>query len=94
MQKLKEYYEKFQNQLNIVSVAKDQYQNWKAFLDKNKYEWIQVLDQDEPKLSDMLHVEVYPTKYLLDPSGKVILITKNANDEIWKKLDRLFSPGN
>ncbi len=94
MPKLKEYYEKFQNQLNIVSVAKDQYQNWKAFLDKNKYEWIQVLDQDEPKLSDMLHVEVYPTKYLLDPSGKVILITKNANDEIWKKLDRLFSPGN
>jgi len=35
-----------------------------------------------PKLSDFVNVEVYPPKYLLDPSGKVILIIKDTNDDI------------
>lgn len=91
MPRLKTYYEKFQNKLNIVGIAgRDQHQNWMAFLNKNNYNWIQILDQGIPKLSDNLNVNVYPTKYLLDPSGKIIMIFKDANEEVWEKLDKLF----
>lgn len=89
---LKTYYEKFRNRLNVVGIAgRDQYQNWKAFLDKNNYNWIQILDQGNSKLSENLNVNVYPTKYLLDPSGKVIMIFKDASEEVWEKLDSLLS---
>lgn len=94
MPRLKAYYEKYQNKLNVVGIAgRDQYQNWKAFLDKNSYGWTQILD-DIPKLSDKLNVRVYPTKYLLDTSGKIVMIFKDANEDVWKKLDTLLSSGN
>lgn len=90
MPKLLEYYEKHKDKLNIVGVANDQYQSWKTFLDKNKYTWVQILDQNSPKLVDILNIKVYPTKFLLDPNGKVIMIFMDSNEQIWEALDDLF----
>lgn len=90
MPKLKAYDEKYRGKLQIVGIANDKYQNWKAFLDKNEYDWIQVLDEGIPKLSDRLAINVYPTKYLLDPTGKVIRVFKDSNDELWDVLDKLL----
>ncbi len=92
MPKLKAFYERFRDRLNIVGIADDQFQNWKAFLDRNNYEWTQILDQDIPKLTDRLNIRVFPTKYLLDPSGKILMIFKDANEEIWEKLELLLGP--
>lgn len=91
MPKLLEYYERYKDKLNIVGIANDKYQSWKTFLDKNKLTWVQILDQDAPKIVDMLHIKVYPTKYLLDPEGRVIMIFIDADEKIWKTLDELLT---
>ena len=87
MSQLKQFYEKHKDSLTIIGIANDNYQNWKAFLDKHNYNWIQLLDNGPIKLSEDLKVEVYPTKYLLDPSGKVIMIFKGADENIWTKIE-------
>lgn len=90
MPKLKQFYEKHKRNLSIIGVANDNYQNWKAFLDKNTYSWIQLLDQEPIKLSDKINVQVYPTKYLLDPSGKVLMIFKDSNVDVWNNIEKLL----
>lgn len=85
---LKEFYEKHKDSLTIIGIANDNYQNWTAFLNKHNYNWIQLLDNGPIKLSEDLKVGVYPTKYLLDPSGKVIMIFKDTDESIWSKIER------
>lgn len=87
MPKLKQFYEKHKDSLTIIGIANDNYQNWKAFLNKHNYNWIQLLDNNPIKLSEDLKVEVYPTKYLLDSSGKVIMIFKDTDEGIWSKIE-------
>lgn len=88
--RLKTYYDKFSSKLNIVSIASDDYVRWRAFLDKNHYNWVQILDQETPRLSDRFSVQVYPTKYLLGPDGTLLMIFKDATDEVWQQLDHLL----
>ncbi|AHF17736.1 TlpA family protein disulfide reductase [Niabella soli] len=90
--KLKSYCDKFSHKLNLVSIASDDYVRWKAFLDKKNYNWVQILDQDIPKLSERFVVQVYPTKYLLDPEGKILMIFKDVTEEVWEQLDHLLMP--
>jgi hypothetical protein len=92
MPKLKAYYEKYHEKLNIVGIASDKYLPWKTFLDRNAYPWVQLLDERNPKLSDALNIRVYPTKYLLDPSGKIVRIFKDADEDVWKALDGVVNP--
>lgn len=87
MPQLKQFYEKHKDSLTIIGIANDNYQNWTAFLNKHHYNWIQLLDNGPIKLSEDLKVEVYPTKYLLDPSGKIIMIFKDADEGIWSKIE-------
>lgn len=92
MPKLKAFYEKYHEKLNIVGIASDKYLPWKTFLDRNAYPWVQLLDERNPKLSDALNIRVYPTKYLLDPSGKIVRIFKDADEDVWKALDGVVNP--
>jgi thiol-disulfide isomerase/thioredoxin len=91
MPKLKQFYEKYKDKLIVIGVANDSYQSWKSFLDKNAYTWIQLLDQEQIKLSETVNVEVYPTKYLLDQSGKIIMILKDSDKEVWTKIENLIN---
>lgn len=92
MPKLKQFYENHKDKLIIIGIAaNDTYQKWKAFLDKNTYAWTQLIDQETIKLSEKLKVEVYPTKYLLDPGGKVVLLVKGSDEDVWNKIERLMN---
>jgi len=91
MPKLEAFYERYKDRLVIIGIANDTYQNWKAFLDKNAYRWIQVIDQEPIKLSDKLNIEAYPTKYLLDPGGKIIMIIKESDEQVWSKIESLMN---
>ena len=91
MPKLKQLYEKYKRDLIIIGVANDNYQTWKAFLDKNTYTWIQLFDQEPMKLSNRLNIEVYPTKYLLDRSGHIIMIFKDSDEEAWDKIESMIN---
>lgn len=86
MPHLKQFYEKYKDRLTIIGIANDKYKNWITFLNKHNYNWIQLLDNGPVKLSQKLKVKVYPTKYLLDPSGKVIMIFRDADEGIWSKI--------
>lgn len=90
MQKLKAFYEKHKNEVAVIGIANDNYQSWKTFLNKNTYNWVQILDEGPLKLSDMLNIESYPTKYLIDPSGKVLMIFKDADETIWEKIETMI----
>lgn len=87
MPKLKQFYTKYKDVVTIIGIANDNYQNWKAFLDKNDYKWIQVLDAGLVKLSTELNIQSYPTKYLVDPTGKVINIFKDYDEDVLGKIE-------
>ena len=93
MPKLKQFYEKHMDKLIVIGVANDTFLNWKSFLDKNAYPWIQLLDQEQIKLSETVNVDVYPTKYLLDPSGIIVMILKDSHEEIWTKIESFMNAG-
>lgn len=94
MPNLKAFYEKHKANLVVIGIANDTYQRWKAFLDKNSYHWIQLIEQEPNKLSDKIKVDVYPTKYLLDPNGKIRLIIKDADKDIWNKIEDILDDQN
>jgi len=91
MPMLKQFYEKYKDKLTVIGIANDSYQSWKSFLDKNAYTWIQLLDQEQIKLSETINVEAYPTKYLLDQSGKIVMILKDSDEEVWTKIENLIN---
>lgn len=91
MPQLKEFYENHKDSLTIIGIANDKLENWEAFLNKRNYKWIQLLDNGPIKLSEDLNIEVYPTKYLLDPTGKIIMIFKDADEGVWRKIENAMT---
>lgn len=91
MPQLKEFYEDHKDSLTIIGIANDKLENWEAFLNKRNYKWIQLLDNGPIKLSEDLNIEVYPTKYLLDPTGKIIMIFKDADEGVWRKIENAMT---
>jgi len=94
MPRLKEFYEKYKAEVIVIGIANDTYQRWTTFLNKNAYRWIQIMDRGPVKLADKIMVEVYPTKYLLDPDGKIILIVKDAQEDLWNRIEGLIDDQN
>lgn len=90
MPELKDFSEKHKAKLVVIGIARDTYERWKTFLDKKSYNWIQLIDLAPDKLSDKLNIEVYPTKFLVDPNGKILLIIKDADKNIWDRMENMI----
>jgi thiol-disulfide isomerase/thioredoxin len=93
MPKMKEYFDKYKAKLEIVGVASesDKGERWKKFLDeKPQYQWHHVLSTKTEDYILKFSVAGFPTKIIVDPSGKIIGRFVGEDDEIYMKLDQLL----
>ncbi|MDC6367537.1 MULTISPECIES: TlpA disulfide reductase family protein [Flavobacteriaceae] len=74
-----------------VSIDKNE-GKWKKFVKKSKLTWTNVIDNpaSEKSAKKIYEVDAVPTKYLIGPDGKIILVqpkTKDIADFLSKKFD-------
>lgn len=86
--KMKEYYNKYKDRLEIVGVAcYDKEDKWKASVAKNNVPWLHVFSPDG--ITEVRYgVTGYPYKVLISPKGKVIKCFKGETDEFYETLDK------
>ncbi|HHJ11507.1 MAG TPA: TlpA family protein disulfide reductase [Bacteroidetes bacterium] len=74
--------EKYGNKLQIVTVAlEDHPEILKSFVQEKGYNWTFLICGDTCNLPGKYNVRVYPTYYLIDPDGKLILSPAPAPTE-------------
>ncbi|PKQ60726.1 hypothetical protein BZG01_20535 [Labilibaculum manganireducens] len=91
--KMKEYYEKYKDQLEILGIAcNDTEDKWKKSVEENELNWLQVINNKdiEKDVSVMYGVQGYPTKIILDKDKKIIAKFRGESDDFYKKLDELM----
>ncbi len=86
--KMKEYYNKYKDKLEIVGIAcYDKEDKWKASVAKNNVPWLHVFSPDGIT-EERYGVTGYPYKVLISPKGKVIKCFKGETDEFYETLDK------
>lgn len=86
--KMKEYYNKYRDKLEIVGIAcYDKEDKWKAAVLKNDVLWLHVFSPDGIT-EERYGVTGYPYKVLISPKGKVIKCFRGEADEFYKTLDK------
>ena len=86
--KMKEYYAKYKDRLEIVGVdCYDKEDKWKEAVQKNQVSWRHVRSADgttEVKFG----VKGYPHKVLISPDGKVLKMITGEGDDFYDYLDK------
>ena len=86
--KMKEYYNKYRDKLEIVGIAcYDKEDKWKAAVAKNDVPWLHVFSPDGIT-EERYGVTGYPYKVLISPKGKVIKCFRGEADEFYETLDK------
>lgn len=88
--KMKEYYNKYRDKLEIVGIAcYDKEDKWKAAVAKNDVPWLHVFSPDGIT-EERYGVTGYPYKVLISTKGKVIKCFRGEADEFYETLDKLL----
>ncbi|WP_051960173.1 TlpA family protein disulfide reductase [Sphingobacterium sp. ML3W] len=92
-------YNKYKSQgFEIVGIAQergsDPISSWKKAIKEDDINWIHLLNNQQKEKQDLVseyHVSAFPTKILIDPTGKIIWKgIGNAGNELDSKLAELF----
>ena len=88
MPKLKGFYEKYNDNLEILGInTKDDDQRWANAVKKHEMTWRQVKDDGSVNFSKLYAVTVYPTYVLITPDGKVAAYSSGKSEEFFNNLD-------
>ncbi|TNJ46960.1 TlpA disulfide reductase family protein [Allotamlana fucoidanivorans] len=94
MPKVKEYYEKYNDRLEILGVnSGDKKQRIIDFIERNDYDWQQIMDVRDSELDNFVlryNVSAFPTKFIIDPEGKIIKKYVGSGEEAFELLDELL----
>lgn len=89
--KMKEYYAKYKDKLEILGVdCNDTDEKWKAAVKQHDIPWLHVYN---PRTSDLLStyaIEGFPTKIVIDPEGKIAKTIVGEDPKFYEYLDSLF----
>lgn len=95
MPKVKEYSEKYKDKLVVVGIdsgdSKDQIVD---FVTKNNYTWLQLMSKNRvgtDNLVDKFNVNGFPTKFIIDPEGKIIGRYVGGSEEAFILLDEILN---
>ena len=84
--KMKEYYNKYRDKLEIVGIAcYDKEDKWKEAVSKNGIPWINVFSPDGVT-EVRFGVTAYPYKVVISPDGKVEKCFRGETDDFYKML--------
>ena len=95
MPKMKEYYAKYSDKLEILGVdCNDTVEKWKAAVAKHELPWVHVYwDKDDEKSDNPLAlygVSNFPTKVIVDPEGKIDKIIVGEDPAFYEHLDEVL----
>jgi len=85
--------DKYQTKMEIVGVASesDDGTRWKKFITDNpEYNWHHVLSRKDKDYILKFSVAGFPTKIIVDPTGKIVGRFVGETEEIYTKLDELL----
>lgn len=88
--KLKEYYTKYKDKIEFIGIdCLDDIEPWKKATVKYELDWINLYSKDEV-LTDNYGITGYPTKFIIDKEGKIVLKSSGEDQEFYDTLDELF----
>ena len=93
MPKMKEYYTKYQDKLEILGVdCNDTVEKWKAAVAKHEIPWLHVYWDKEKGDNpvELYGVQGFPTKVVIDPEGKVAKIIVGEDPAFYTFLDEVL----
>ena len=93
MPKMKEYYAKYQDKLEILGVdCNDTVEKWKAAVAKHEIPWLHVYWDKEKGDNplEMYAVRGFPTKVVIDPEGKVAKVIVGEDPAFYDYLDEVL----
>ena len=93
MPKMKEYYAKYQDKLEILGVdCNDTIEKWKAAVAKHEIPWLHVYWDKEKGDNplEMYAVRGFPTKVVIDPEGKVAKVIVGEDPAFYDYLDEVL----
>ena len=91
MPKMKEYYEKYAGKFEIVSVdVGDKKQKWLDHLVNADMPWKNVHQSLYNPVSVKYGVKAYPSKFVLDKDGKILMIFQGEDKKFYSFLDDLL----
>ncbi len=95
MPRMKKCYDRYRDRLEIVGIAcHDTKERWQQAVADNHLPWTNVLNangSDAPDVGLLYAVESYPTKIIIDPTGKMLKITTGERSAFYEYLDKLFN---
>lgn len=91
MPHISEFYHKHTNVLEVISVCcQDRENKWRAFLDAHKeYDWIHIFDYNN-SLIEKFAIDGFPTKLLIDKSGKIIYRALGENLSDYETIEKMI----
>ncbi len=93
MPKMKEYYAKYQDKLEILGVdCNDTVEKWKNAVAKHEIPWLHVYWDKEKGDNpvELYGVQGFPTKVVIDPDGKVAKIIVGEDPAFYTFLDEVL----
>ena len=93
MPKMKEYYAKYQDKLEILGVdCNDTVEKWKGAVAKHELPWLHVYCDREKgdNPMELYHIENFPTKIIIDPEGKVAKVVVGESAGFYDYLDKVM----
>ncbi len=93
MPKMKEYYAKYQDKLEILGVdCNDTVEKWKAAVAEHEIPWLHVYWDKEKGDNplELYHVDSFPTKIILDPEGNVAKVVVGESPAFYDYLDKVL----
>ena len=93
MPKMKEYYAKYQDKLEILGVdCNDTVEKWKAAVAKHEIPWLHVYWDKEKGDNpvDMYGVRGFPTKVVINPEGEIAKIIVGEDPAFYDYLDEVL----
>lgn len=90
--KMKEYYARYKQKVEFIGIAcSDQDSTWRSTIKKYQLEWPQIKNGEGiHDLGKLYNVEAYPTKFIIDESGKILYSFVGENETFYKDLEAIL----
>lgn len=89
---MKKTYDKYKGKIEFVGVdSGDTEEDWKAAVKQHGLPWINVINSENPNVVALYGVRGFPTKFVIDPEGKVAKQIVGEDPEFYKYIDSIMA---
>ena len=95
--KMKEYYEKYKNNIEFIGIAcHDSQEKLERAIEKYQLEWTNLLNDDNinKDVSVLFAIQDYPTKIIINSKGIIEGIFEGESESFYQKLEDLMASNN